>query len=222
MSLQEERSVETQRRLLDATVECLYELGYGATTTPEIARRAGVSRGAQLHHFKRKEDLVVCVLEYVFELRLARLREIAAQLPTDRQARVDTLVDVLWPAFKGPTFCAWLELVFASRTNPSLREAVRAASERFAQGVHEVFTGLFSPPGEARCAEPVEVMIIGLLEAFALRRILSTSEADEERRLEPALRLVKVMAGVLAERGPRPGRLGIPNFRAFTKKDGMP
>lgn len=222
MSLQEERSAETQRRLLDATLECLHELGYGATTTPEIARRAGVSRGAQLHHFKRKEELVVRALEYVFDLRLARLREIAVQLPIDRQARVDALVDVLWPAFKGPTFCAWLELVVASRTDPTLREAVRRANERFAQGVHEVFKGLFGPGGEAGYTEPVEVVIIGLLEAFALRRILSTSEADEERRLEPALRLVKVMAGALAERGPRPGRLGMPNFRAFPKKEGMP
>jgi AcrR family transcriptional regulator len=222
MSLQEERSAETQRRLLDATLECLHELGYGATTTLEIARRAGVSRGAQLHHFRRKEELVVRALEYVFDLRLAYLREIAVQLPTDRQDRVDALVDLLWPAFKGPTFCAWLELVVASRTDPTLREAVHGANERFAQGVHEVFRGLFGHGGEPSYAEPVELVIVALLEAFALKRILSTSESDDERSLEPLLSLVKVMAGALAERGPRPGRLGMPNFRAFPKREEFP
>jgi len=217
MSLQEERSAETQRRLLDATLAALNELGYAGTTTPEIARRAGVSRGAQLHHFRRKEELVVRALEYAFDLRLARLREIALRLPVERQARVDALVDVLWPAFKGPTFYAWLELVIASRTNSALREAVRGASERFVQGVHEVFRGLFGPTAETGQAEPVEVVIIGLLEAFALRRILATSEADEERKVAPALRLVKVMAGALAERGQRPGKLGTPNLRPLHK-----
>ena len=48
--LQEERSAETRGRLLDATVACLHEFGYAGTTTTEIARRAGVSRGAQVHH----------------------------------------------------------------------------------------------------------------------------------------------------------------------------
>ncbi len=52
--LQEERSAETRRRLLDATVACLFERGYAGTTTTELARRAGVSRGAQMHHFPKK------------------------------------------------------------------------------------------------------------------------------------------------------------------------
>ena len=71
-ALQEERSAETRRRLLDATVACLFERGYAGTTTTEIASRAGVSRGAQLHHFPKKDELVVSALEHVFELRLAR------------------------------------------------------------------------------------------------------------------------------------------------------
>jgi hypothetical protein len=99
---------------------------------------------------------------------------------------------------------------------------VHGASERFAQAVHEVFRGLFGHGGEPSYAEPVELVIVGLLEAFALKRILSTSESDDERSLEPLLSLVKVMAGALAERWPRPGRLGMPNFRAFSKKEEFP
>jgi AcrR family transcriptional regulator len=51
---QEERSATTRARLLDATIDCLSELGYTNTTTTEIAKRAGLSRGAQLHHFPTK------------------------------------------------------------------------------------------------------------------------------------------------------------------------
>ena len=118
-ALQEERSAETRRRLLDATVACLFERGYAGTTTTEIASRAGVSRGAQLHHFPRKDELVVSALEHVFELRLAEMSAaIAEPPPGNRENRVAVLIDAMWPMFKGPTFYAWLELVVASRTDP--------------------------------------------------------------------------------------------------------
>jgi AcrR family transcriptional regulator len=199
-TVQEERSAETRKRLLDATIECLHELGYAGTTTPEIARRAGVSRGAQLHHYRRKEELVVGALEYVFELRLERFSQVAGELPADPEERVKALVDLLWPQFKGPTFYAWLELVVASRSDAALREAVRAASNRFMQGVHEVFKILFGITGDAGYTEPLEIIIFGMLEALALERILCTSEQDEHEKLEPSLRLIKVIAGALAGR----------------------
>jgi len=201
--VQEERSAETRKRLLDATLECLHDLGYAGTSTPEIARRAGVSRGAQLHHFKRKEELVVSALEYVFELRLARFSQVATELPPDPEARVKALIDLLWPQFKGPTFYAWLELVVASRTDVALREAVRAASDRFIAGIHEIFKMLFGVHGGAAYQEPLEVLIFGMLEALALERILCKSEQDELEKIEPAIRLVKVIVGALAARSSR-------------------
>jgi AcrR family transcriptional regulator len=195
-SLQEERSAETRRRLLDATIECLHELGYASTTTPEIARRAGVSRGAQLHHFPRKEELVVSALEYVFDLRLKRFRELAEELPNQPEARVNALVDLLWPAFKGPTFYAWLELVVASRTDSTLRTAVRAASERFACGIHETFNSMFALPGTGH--QPIVGVIFPMLEALALTRVLFAEE-EEQSKVEPVLRLIKLVAAAFAD-----------------------
>ena len=124
-NLQEERSAETRRRLMDAAVSSLHERGYAGTTTVEVAARAGVSRGAQLHHFPTKDELVVKALEHVFELRAQELYPMAAELPAgDPVSRLHALIDLLWPVFKGPTFYAWLELVVASRTDPVLRDPV--------------------------------------------------------------------------------------------------
>ncbi|HWL49839.1 MAG TPA: helix-turn-helix domain-containing protein, partial [Acidimicrobiia bacterium] len=58
-----------RRRLLEATVECLVELGWAGTTTTVVSERAGVSRGAQLHHFPSKQDLVVAAVEHLSERR---------------------------------------------------------------------------------------------------------------------------------------------------------
>jgi AcrR family transcriptional regulator len=197
MTIQEERSAETRRRLLDATLECLHQLGYAGTTTLEIARRAGVSRGAQLHHFRHKEELVVKALEHAFDLRLARFRELAAQMPSPAEARINALVDLLWPAFKGPAFYAWLELVVASRTDSALRDAVRAASGRFAIGIHEVFTSMFGQTGTVY-HEPIVGVIFPMLEALAVTRVLFV-EDEEQSKVEPVLRLIKLIASALAD-----------------------
>src|SRR5258706_14432846 len=67
---QAERRAGTRALLLEATVECLAERGYAGTTTTEVARRAGLSRGAQLHHFGTKTDLVTAAVEHLHQVLL--------------------------------------------------------------------------------------------------------------------------------------------------------
>src|SRR6478736_2637455 len=61
---QQDRSRVTRQRLLEATIDCLAENGWAATTVGVVATRAGVSRGATQHHFPTREDLITAALEY--------------------------------------------------------------------------------------------------------------------------------------------------------------
>ena len=45
-------------RLMKATVECLAERGYAAFSISDVARRAGVTRGALFHHFATRVELI--------------------------------------------------------------------------------------------------------------------------------------------------------------------
>jgi AcrR family transcriptional regulator len=194
-SLQDERSAETRRRLLDATVACLFERGYAGTTTTEIASRANVSRGAQLHHFPRKEELVVSALEHVFELRLREMSAAVAEPPSGNRAhRIAVLIDAMWPGFKGPTFYAWLELVVAARTDPALNDAVRAASIRFGEGFRAGLSALLDwPAGHQDKLNDLISIVFGQLEALAIDRVLSAPGAIDPpefvRGLETAKRV---------------------------------
>src|SRR5258707_546329 len=71
---QGERSSEMRLRLLDAAVECLHRLGYVNTTPSQIARTAGVSRGAQLHHFPKKQELLISAVGHLFSRRIRDFR----------------------------------------------------------------------------------------------------------------------------------------------------
>ena len=59
------RSARTREKLMRATIECLYELGYDRTSTVLVTKRAGVSRGAMLHQFPSKADLMMAASDYI-------------------------------------------------------------------------------------------------------------------------------------------------------------
>ncbi|MGO9451192.1 MAG: TetR/AcrR family transcriptional regulator [Candidatus Binataceae bacterium] len=196
-NLQEERSAETRRRLMEATVACLHERGYYGTTTVEIAARAGVSRGAQLHHFPTKDELVVKALEYVFDLRVQEMRDLVTALPPGTvEDRLCKLIDLLWPVFKGPTFFAWLELVVASRTEPTLREPVASASAQLGERVlHGFMKELEWPEDRPEELEALIDLIFGQLEAMALERELCGEIPEDPPQLVRALAWLKKLAG---------------------------
>jgi AcrR family transcriptional regulator len=116
---QEERSSATRERLLDATVDCLIEYGYAGTTVARIAERAGVTRGAQVHHYPTKADLVLAALRHLAE---KQIEQALAELPRLQRANdaIGAMLDMLWRVHNGPLFVAVVELWVAARTDPDL------------------------------------------------------------------------------------------------------
>lgn len=119
---QEERSAATQRALLDAAVACLIEDGYAGLTTSTVADRAGVSRGAQLHHYPTRAALVAAAVAHVFQGLTEDYQRGFAALGEDRSpARA---VSLLWSIFLEPRHEAVLDLYAAARTDAELRESL--------------------------------------------------------------------------------------------------
>jgi AcrR family transcriptional regulator len=133
---QQQRSRATQTRLLEATVECLVEYGWSGTTTTVVAARAGVSRGAQLHHYPTKTALVTAAVQHLAERRADEIRAEAAALPGG--ARVDRVIDMLAAAFTSPLYVAALEVWVAARTDDDLREALVPLEARVGREMHQL------------------------------------------------------------------------------------
>nr|WP_297624448.1 TetR/AcrR family transcriptional regulator [Nocardioides sp.] len=124
-------------RLLEATVELLVERGFAGTSTTLVSERAGVSRGAQLHHFPTKNDLVVAAVEHLTELRGAELTQAVAALPTGER-RTLAVVEMLGDHFASPVFTAALELWVAARTDEALLAAVSPLEQRVGRETHRL------------------------------------------------------------------------------------
>lgn len=63
---QQQRSIVTQRKLLDAAVQAFSENGFKGTSTRDIAERAGVHHPLITYHFKNKDQLWRAAANYVF------------------------------------------------------------------------------------------------------------------------------------------------------------
>jgi AcrR family transcriptional regulator len=174
---QDEKTAETRRRLLDAAIACLIERGYANTTTSEIAERAGLSRGAQLYHFPKKEELLASAVEHLFSLMLDELKEKISRLTNENDRRT-VAIDLMWETANGRLTTAWIELVVASRTDAYLRESVSGANDRMAGLIDQSFKELFPrPDGAPEDYDLIPQLVVLLLEAMAF----------EGKTLNPAL-----------------------------------
>ncbi|MEZ5592984.1 MAG: TetR/AcrR family transcriptional regulator [Gammaproteobacteria bacterium] len=88
---------------MKATLDCILDIGVRETTS-SIARRAGISRGALMHHYPTKEALMHAALEDLLE-QVATV----GQLATDISAGTmdfDTFLATLCDHFTGDLFMA--------------------------------------------------------------------------------------------------------------------
>ena len=119
---QQRKSIQTRLAILEAAIDCLQEHGFARTTTQLIAQMAGISRGAMLHHYATKQELIASVLEYTFFRRmenfLAAIRNLSDAERVDRNAGIE----IYWESLLTREFSAYLELMVAARTDAELRE----------------------------------------------------------------------------------------------------
>jgi len=127
---QSERREETRGRLLDATIESLIDVGYAGTTIRRVTELAGVSQGAQSHHFPHRVDLVTSAFERLAEQRIDRYRKRARELPADREERVRALLDLLWEDFSSPVFTVAVKLWVAAAEDEELRDRLVPVEKR--------------------------------------------------------------------------------------------
>lgn len=172
----------TRTLILEAAVSSLLEKGYAATSTVAVQHRAGVSRGALLHHFPSRALLFGALVEHLVasneEAVLLGLE--AAPLGTHWGSLRGGL-QVLFEALRRPAFQAELELWSAARTDPELRVALRSAESGARRDLRRVVDVVFGGevtclPGYSSAAEMTIALLRGLIIALPLRESTASSE----------------------------------------------
>lgn len=178
---QAERTRAMRLRLMTATVDCLVERGWSGTSTAVVAQRAEVSRGAMLHHFPTKADLVIGAVDHLARLRREELLAAADAMPATGRTR--HALGLLADHVTGEVFQAALELWVAARTDADLRETVAPLEQRIGRETHRLAVRMLGVDESRAGVRELIQATLDLVRGLALAGTLS----DDRRRREHVL-----------------------------------
>jgi len=122
---QDERSARTRGALHEATIASLMEVGCANTSTLRIAKRAGLSRGAQSHQYPGKIDLIVAATDDMFNGFSNEIELLAARL-CDGELTLGKFLSEIWTQMlNGNWFYSSLEMIVAARGDAELQTRLR-------------------------------------------------------------------------------------------------
>lgn len=185
---QARRSAEMRQRLCQAALDALCEVGYDSLTTPMIAARAGVSRGAQTHHFATKADILVGTLEYLVQIwNEARLAAFGSTDLSD--VPFDVYLRFAWrEIFSKPSYVAALELMLAARVDKELGERLRQVLDSIVGDRNLRWRQVLRFP-DARRGEQFQYMTLCLLRGMAVHASFNRSDDVNDAVLEAWIEL---------------------------------
>jgi AcrR family transcriptional regulator len=193
------KSEFTRDSILRAIVECLAEYGYSNLTLGQVARKAGLSKGAMQHHFESKSAAIEAALQFIFQQQLELQQSYARgpSEPTDDQLH-GRRIDALWGFVQDSSYVAFLEIAMAARTEPHLGELVSKLYWQFRQKSRQLAAVIM--PEWQTDKEKFKLggtLVNYVLEGMALRQTLGLSDPDTDAALREHLK--KMVAGLFDE-----------------------
>lgn len=181
-STQEQRTGAMRARLMQATLDLISEEGWAQASTQKICQKAGVSRGAQTHHFPTKDSLLLAAVGEIVA-RYQRELDTLTEEDSDYKPRLEGLFDFLWGAcFQGNLLNCWIDVMAAARTDQTLRPAVQ---ETDATAIHAMrkLGEAFAPTASATGSNPADIieLTVYLLRGMVLQGGVHGESLEKQR-----------------------------------------
>jgi len=186
---------EVRRRLLEAASETFLEKGYLDSTLDDIARRAGLSKGAVYSNFQSKQEIVGLLLEK----RIERMQEVIAAATDSESKHKLTSASVMADNLIAEADWTQLVLEFASRAarDVAVREIytpfLRAQRVEVTRAIEQAMAD--SPQQDHDYAALVGTILVALRNGLALAHAGDPEQIDArviERALGTVLTLLVI------------------------------
>lgn len=179
---QAERSAATRAALIAAARPLLAQRGYAAVGTPEIARAAGVTRGALYHQFTDKQALFAAVAEEVErDVTEHLLTTVAQRAPSDPLSALHIAIDAWLDACDAPEV---RQILLIDAPTVLGWEAFRDLAASYGLGLteHLIATAITAGLLPAFPVRPFAHLIIGALQeaAFAIAAEPDSRDATDQ------------------------------------------
>ncbi len=177
---QADRSQAMRTRLLDAATALLKERGLARFRTADVAERAAVSKGALLHHFPTKYQLILAVFARLY---VDRGNKYAAGEPSKNLA--GTIEDLIYDShafFFSESFRVSLNITTSAAQDSELREAVFRVVRQFRNDAEEMWATRLAAYGisQERARDAVW-LVNSTMRGLAIRALWELDEPILER-----------------------------------------
>ncbi len=190
---QAERSAETRRILLETAIRCLHQRGYAATTTLLVAEEAGLSRGAMLHQFPTRVDLMMFVVQSVFDDEVA-IYDARPSAISDPKERLFAFPEIVWEVLSRPSGVAVLEVLQGSRSDPDLATRLAPLQAQIEQNALTLLGRWFGDSGPG--SKSAMRLVVWAIRGLSIAQVL----APDPEEIEKSVTLLRRLFEVYAER----------------------
>jgi len=168
---QAERSEEMRARLAKAAFDVIADRGHSALRTAAVAARAGVSQGAQVHHFSTKERLTIAALEYAFAAANdASARRLASIGPGENP--LPLLLEDLREFFTSDKYWVSLDIAIDGSKNANAASDIRSIVRRYRSPVYKRWAVALSQAGWSdECSEEIVRTASSLMAGVSMRSL---------------------------------------------------
>jgi AcrR family transcriptional regulator len=170
-----------------AATRVLATKGYARTSLLDIAREAGMSKGALHYHFPSKEALVSKVLESALDKFATRTLE-AWGRAGDPMLGLRSAVEELWVLRRNRTdeVAVVADLLAQSLYDPALRPQIAAYYRAGAEQVNTTLVPLLAALGLRTRVAPqlIPRLLVGLLDGLVMQHFVDDTAIDTEELLK--------------------------------------
>lgn len=163
-------------------------------TTPEVARRAGVSRGAQQGHFATRLELVRAAIGHLTAKQADELEAAVARLPRGRR-RLDAVLDLAYEQYAGELLRAILELSLAARVDADLHAVITDAERTAAKAIVALREIVGDRHGAGFADPDLWATAISTARGTALLKLLGHPPASVDRQWASSRRRLVALMG---------------------------
>jgi len=119
LSPQKRKTAKVRKKVIESTINCLYNRGYADTSINIVVAEAKISKGALQYHFSTKEDLISETVNYLLS------RSLPQPKPSNRVSSLESTIISIWKnLINTPAYFALMEILVASRTDAKLHARI--------------------------------------------------------------------------------------------------
>ncbi|HWK60425.1 MAG TPA: TetR/AcrR family transcriptional regulator [Eoetvoesiella sp.] len=187
---QEDRSRDAKERLLAATISVLRRKGYNGLTTKEVAKTAGLSNGALMHHYANKAELVIAATAAVYDECIIRGQRLARTPQAVKKPIESFISDQLSVYFDWPFHTA-LEVIVVSRTDPELMARIYPVMDHYRKTTNALWLEVFKKAGHSpQQARTILNLSLNMVRGMAVNRMWAKDETYYDDCLKDWIKIV--------------------------------